>query len=247
MGMGGTVTVDFPWIFRLDAGNLDRGTSLTNGVGSEFMLIEAAAPVKVDDAKLKSLGLTATPVVSTGPKAWTREAPEFTVPEDLTAKQPGQGPIALATLVRGTFPAPEAVPPPWPGTSEEAPPPEEAPAKITPAPGNLLVLGTARPFIDDQIVEPGQGISWAGSLLKNSVDALSLGDVLLRLTQREPTPRPIKDLDRGAVRFYQFLLVGLAPLVYLVIGVTRLVLRRRRQERGLAEAIARPVAAGGAA
>jgi ABC-type uncharacterized transport system involved in gliding motility auxiliary subunit len=248
LGMGGTVTVDFPWIFRLDAANFDRETSLTNGVGGDFMLVEAAAPVKVDEAKAKELGLEVKRVLATGQQAWTREAPEFNVPADLTEKKPGQGPISIATLIRGQFPAAESTPPAWPSAGEETPP-DEPTGPVTPAPGNLLVIGTARPFVDEAIVDQGQGgIAWAGVLMKNAVDALSLGDVLLRLAQREPTPRPIKDVDRGTVLFYQFLIVGLAPLLYLAIGITRLVMRRRRQERGVAESASRALpAAGGAA
>jgi ABC-2 type transport system permease protein len=244
--LGQGITVDFRWIFRLDAANFDRSTSLTNGVGGDFMLIEASSPVKVDEAKAAELKLDVKRVLATGRDAWTREVPEFQVPEDINEVKESAGPVTMAALVRGQFPAPEETPPAWPPEpgQEDAPPPEPQ-APVEAKPGSLFVLGTARPFHDEALVDQSGQISWAGQLLKNAVDALSLGDVLLRLTLREPTPRPIKDVDRATVVLYQFVIVGLAPAIYLVIGVLRLVARRRAQERGVARAAA-AVAAGGA-
>ena len=54
---------------------------------------------------------------------------------------------------------------------------------------------------------------------------------LLRLTLREPRPRPIEDLSRNQVLFWQVMIVGLAPVLYLILGIVRLLRRKRRQER----------------
>jgi hypothetical protein len=242
---GQPITVDFHWNFRLDPSSFDRSTSLTNGVGGDVMVIDGASPVKLDDAKLKQLSIQATPVIDAPAKAWTRVVPDMSVPRDLNDVKPAAGPVHLAVLLKGQFPVPEGGPPPWtaPSGGESAPPPAEPPASpITAKPGSLLVIGTDQPFEDSQIADRSGRVNWSGVLLKNSVDALSLGDVLLRLTLREPTPRPIKPLERSSVVFYQFLIVGLAPLAYLVLGVVRLMLRKRKQEAGLPHLAVRGVA-----
>lgn len=221
---GGQVTVDFRWAFRLDASNFDQSTALSNGVGN-FVLINAAAPVRIDEAKVAELGLDVTPVLRSGESSWTRPVPTSTYPEDLNDKMPGAGPIPLAVLARGQFPAP-AEQPPDPAGEEW-----DAPAVGAPAPGSLLVLGTAEGFDDVTAVDPGGGLSWSAVLMKNSVDALSLGDVLLGLTAREPRSRPIRELDRAGVRLHQVLFIALAPLVYALIGLARLAVRHRRRDR----------------
>ena len=233
---GGQVTVDFRWTFKADAGNFDHGTAITNNVGG-FVLVDAAAPVELDKARLADQKLEATPIMSTGAKAWTRDVPTLDVPRDLNDPRPAEGPIVLAALVRGTFAPPDGAPPAWPGASEETQPPPPPP--VEPKPGSLLVLGMARPFTDNMIADPQSGaVGWAGVLLKNAVDALSLGEELLRLTAREPVERPIRDVERGTILLYEAIMIGLAPAIILVIGVLRLLARRRRTERSWTPATA---------
>jgi ABC-type uncharacterized transport system involved in gliding motility auxiliary subunit len=162
------------------------------------------------------------------------------IPEDLNDPKPGEGPIALAALVRGTFKAPDGGPPSWPGAPEGSSDPEPAP--IEAKPGSLLIVGMARPFIDQMIADPSGGVAWSGLLLKNAVDALSLGEELLRLTAREAIERPIRDVERGTILVYQVVMIGLAPALILVFGILRMIARRRRQELVFA-----PSATGGAA
>jgi ABC-2 type transport system permease protein len=239
------ITVDFRWNFRLDPSALDRTTSLTNGVGGDLMVIDGASPVVLDEAKLKQLGISAMPVINAPPRAWTREVPEAQIPRDINDVKPPTGVVRLAVMLKGTFPAPEGARPAWPAAQGAPPPPEgPEPPAVTSKAGSLLVVGTDQPFTDQQIADRGGRVNWSGALLKNSVDALSLGDILLRLTLREPTPRPIKPLERSAIVFYQFLIVGLAPLAYLALGIARLVMRKRKQEAG---APPRPHAAAGVA
>ena len=44
-------------------------------------------------------------------------------------------------------------------------------------------------------------------------------------------PRPIEDLSRNEILFWQLVIVGFAPVVYLALGLVRLLRRRRLQER----------------
>ena len=82
------------------------------------------------------------------------------------------------------------------------------------------------------IVEPSTGaLGWAGVLAKNATDALSLDEALLGLSLREPRSRPIAELSRSQVLLWQFVIVGFAPLIYLVLGIVRMLGRKRRQER----------------
>ena len=188
--------------------------------------------------KVAELGLEVTPLLRTGEASWTREVPAVL---RAAGHQRGAGehagPISpgdAGCVV--SFPAPDPSAPAWPAKAGPfGQPPEpgqpEAPVEFAAAPERWsLLLGTARPFIDDAIVDPSGRMGWAGILVKNAVDALSLSDALLRLTLREPVSRPIRDMSRSSVVLYQVLIVGLAPAIYLALGITRLVLRRRRQE-----------------
>jgi ABC-2 type transport system permease protein len=219
-------SIDFRWAFPLDASNFNHDSALANGLGGTIV-IQSSAPVEKDDAKLKSLGLAFTPILSTGEHAWTRDVPTTEIPEDLNDVQPFTGPIPLVALVRGQFPAPAATPPAWPQQPAEG---EPAPAPVTAKPGSVLVVGSALPFMDGQIAAP-DGLTWSGGLLKNAVDALSLGDELLRLTVRDAQPRPIKDVDRGTRLAYEVAMIGLGPALIAVLGIVRLVARKRRQEQ----------------
>lgn len=221
------VTVDFRWSFQLDAANFNRETSLANGLGG-MVVIQAASPVEKDDARLAELGLSFTPVLSAGSDSWLRDVPVGQIPEDINDEMPGAGPIPLVALVRGSFPAPAPTAPAWPGADPESQP-EQPAGPVEAKPGTLLVAGMASPFRDDQIVMEG-GLTWSGALIKNAVDALSLGDTLLRLTVREATPRPLRNLDRGALLTWEAILIGLAPLLVALFGIVRLVARKRRQE-----------------
>ena len=239
MGNGGQVTVDFRWLFRLDAANFDRGTALANNI-SGFVFVESAAAITLDDTKLKELGLNVTRVMTTGPRSWTRDVPVTDVPPDFNDEREGVGPLCVAALVRGSFGAPEGSAPAWPGAPEGQVEPEPAP--LEPKPGSLVVIGTARPFMDDALADSSGAVAWSGLLLKNSVDGLSLGEELLSLTARDPIERPIRDVERGTVLLYEVIMVALAPAIILVLGIAWLVARKRRQERRYA-----PAAGGGAA
>jgi hypothetical protein len=239
------ITVSYRWIYELDAADFEPGSSLANGVGG-FMMVEASSPVRVDEARAQELGLEVESVLRAPAGSWTRPVPQFQPPADLNDQRPAEEGLALAVMARGQFPAPDAQPPAWPPARPGMPPEaEEEAVELAAAPGKLLVLGLARPLIDDQIVDRSVGgIGWAGSLVKNAVDAFSLGEALLRLTLREPRPRPIEDLSRSEILFWQVVIVGLAPLIYLVLGLVRLLRRRRLQERSW-EPSAEVAAAGG--
>jgi hypothetical protein len=225
---GQAQTVEFPWIFELDAASFDAGTSLSNGVGG-FMLVEAGAPVRVDALRTAELGLDVQPVLSSADDAWTRTVPSYELPADFGDPGAAEGPVPLAVLVRGQFPPPEGAPPEDPAQADN---PLTMPAEPVPAAGSLLVMGTARPFLDQLIVEPSTGaLGWAGVLAKNATDALSLDEALLGLSLREPRSRPIAELSRSQVLLWQFVIVGFAPLIYLVLGIVRMLGRKRRQER----------------
>jgi len=218
------VTINYRWSFKLDAANFDRGTALSNGIGG-FVIIESASPVTKDEVKLKELGLEWQQVLATGEASWTRDVPTESIPADLNDERPNEGPIPLAGLVRGTFPEPASPPPPWAsGAPDQAPP-----APVEGKPGALLVVGTANAFRDEQVQDQG-GLNWAGALLRNAVDALSLGDVLLRLTVKEPLERPIRDVERSTRLVYEAAMIGLAPAVIAALGALRMIARKRRQQ-----------------
>lgn len=251
MGFGPPVTVDFRWTFRLDTSNATSELPFVDELGS-FLLVDAAAPVEIDRAVLDDLGLEASVVLTTDEDAWTREVPQASIPRDLNDEQPGEGPIPLAVLVRGTFPDTEAEGDPTGSNAsvdeddESEDGDEDGAGGAAAATGSgLLVMGSATSLHDARIASPEGGLSWEASLLSGAVDALSLDEVLLGLRVKTPTSRPIRDIERAEILLYQLLFVGLAPLIFLAAGLGRLIARKRKQERPWRPAERDAAAAGG--
>ena len=137
----------------------------------------------------------------------------------------------LAVLVEGTFPDTfegQDIPQ-WPAvpTAEgEMPEPViDNPAPVTPAAGQLLVIGSAKMFDDGVIAAPQNAL-----LLLNAVDYMAGSQELLSIRSKILTNRVLKPVSAASKLFWRFIAVLLVPLVLTIFGITRSTMRRKEAE-----------------
>jgi ABC-type uncharacterized transport system involved in gliding motility auxiliary subunit len=70
-------------------------------------------------------------------------------------------------------------------------------------------------------------------LARNSVDALARGEELINIRSKQFVNRSIKETSSGQRWFYRFLTMGLVPVVFIAVGVTRSILIKKGKERYL--------------
>lgn len=208
--------------------------------------------LELDDAKLDALGLDHEVLFTTTDNAWFVEPDGPLTPEQVDPDEhESAGPVALAVLLRGTFPAP-------PATAEEAEEPQSANGEETAASspadaeasdtttnedaaepageGRLLVVGSARMFSDGIL-----GAHDNGLLLVNAVDTLTLGPELVDIRGKSLKPRTFETPQGGAKLWWRFFAVGMVPLLVALVGIARAMLRRRAREQYRREVL-RPAA-----
>ncbi|MCE9636172.1 MAG: hypothetical protein K8T90_10755 [Planctomycetes bacterium] len=104
-------------------------------------------------------------------------------------------------------------------------PPDSAPSDVTPAPGQLILLGCARLW--------QQGFAEAlgdGSFLLNCLDALTLDEDLLVVRSKQATDRRFDAPKEGQVLFWTLTPLVFVPLALLAVGLGIGVVRMRRRE-----------------
>ena len=124
-----------------------------------------------------------------------------------------RGPFPLAVLLEGTFPDPF---------------PSARSSPLTPAPGKLFVIGAVTPFQEQLIKNGGHA-----HLLLNAIDALTLGEDLIRIRAKEPMDRSIGSVSSGAKAWWRFFVSLLVPLGIACAGWARLLWRKRAKQQYL--------------
>jgi ABC-type uncharacterized transport system involved in gliding motility auxiliary subunit len=229
MGMSQPVEAPFQMLVMLDT--MDKETSITSRLTGVFYLWGTA--LNVDEAKLKELGLSYRTLMSSTEGAWKvpfdmdnfNPGRDFEQPEDLNGPYPlmamieGQFPDTFAETGRPVWPVPE----PEPGQLPPPPPPEEADAaEITPAPGQLVLLGCSEMFRRSFI----QGAPGNLDLFMNAVDAVTLGDDLVNVRGRKPILRAISQPDDKTRSFWKIVNYGLASSIIALVGIVSAFVRR---------------------
>jgi ABC-2 type transport system permease protein len=227
-----TSPVKFPVQVRVTPENMNTNDPITNRVDSLFYVWGSA--LEVDGKKLQENGLKAQTIFSSSRNTWFvpfKNEP-YTQEELDETKNEMKGPQTLAVRVSGVFPDPfkgKGVPPwsdaenPQEGnTTEETALPEE------PKKGNLIFIGCADMFSNRALGAMNNGL-----FMMNAVDSLTLGDDLISIRSKAQPSRSIHEVSAGQRIFYRFFTTGLAPLVLVVIGATRLMFRRRRRNQYL--------------
>ena len=226
--------VKLPMQIRVTETQMDQDSPLVNRIGSLFYLW--GTPVYADSEKLASRQLTATTLITSSDDCWSEPWSDGILSPAIFNPQGKQqlGAQPLAVLVEGVFPdlwADREVPQ-WPA---EAAPTEgedplaagpQTPAPITPAPGQLLVIGSAKMF-DDNIV----GAMQNPLLIMNAADYMAGSQALLSIRSKTLTNRVIKQVDQGGKVFWRAVTIFLVPTLFAIFGFTRAAMRRKEARR----------------
>ncbi|MBI5091310.1 MAG: Gldg family protein [Candidatus Hydrogenedentes bacterium] len=231
--LGGGTTVRFAMQMLISGDSMDPDVSITSRLSSVFYLWGSA--LTLDQDKLKQNGLEAKVIMNSGKSAWkvAKDAPlsrsvlEQPGPDaelkqyPLMAMVTGQFPDAFKDKPRPVWPEPEQ----RPGQPPRPSPPEDATVKpVTPAPGKLILLGCSEMFRKNFLQGGGGGNL---DLFLNSVDAVTLGDDLIKVRGKKPIDRTIErpsDAKRNTWKAVNY--AGMSSLI-AAIGIVSAVTRRR--------------------
>lgn len=228
--------VKLPIQIKVPEAQMSQESGLTNRIAQTFFLW--ATPVYADEAILEDHGLTSTTLIHSSGNVWSEGFGEGRLPDTLFSPVGKEmlGPQPLAVLIEGTFPdtyAHQGVPD-WPGAGDSASaggpnqpaPQDNTPTPITPNPGQLLVIGSAKMFDDGVIAAPQNAL-----LLLNAVDYMAGSRDLLSIRTKTLTNRTLKPMEAGTKLFWRFVTILLVPIILAVVGMTRAAMRRKEATR----------------
>jgi hypothetical protein len=203
-----SMPVKLPLHIRIGASGMNAGVSITSRL--ESMLYLWGSAITVDDKKLDELGLTKTILLSASRDSWTipAEKEPFT-PRTLTATPAVKyGPFPVAVMIEGTFPGPSK-------PSRRLP--DETPSK-----GKLILVGAATPF-QESVIRAGGHLNF----FINSIDALCLGEDLIKIRAKRPVDRSISAISTPAKVWWRFFASLLAPILIALFGGLKIFSRTR--------------------
>ncbi len=232
MRMQTSEPVKLPMQIKVSETQMSQESGLTNRIAQVFFLW--GTPVQSDESILTGHGLQATSLIHSSDNVWMETFSEGRLPGSLFSPQGktmlGAQPLAL--LVEGQFPdtfAGQNVPqwPVAPPAEGEMPTPATAdPAPVSPAPGQLLIIGSAKMFDDGVIAAPQNAL-----LLLNAIDYLAGSKELLSIRSKILTNRVLKPVAAPTKLFWRFVAVLLVPLLLTLFGITRATMRRKDAEQ----------------
>lgn len=239
-----------PFAIRASASNAAADSYLTRNLGDQAFLF--ASFLEWDEARLRELGLTATPLWTTSERSWTLAWKGGWIPNSFLVwppspfEAPGKPPVvprrfpraALAALFEGTFPLP-AEPltfrPPQPAEGgaepESRPRPRHDPANPG-KPAKLYFVGCSEAFKNTRIADREFR---ADQFLANTAAALvfdreafgvSGGRGLASVASQRPAARGFGPLEDGAKLSWRIAVQAAAPVLFLAAGLMWLWRRR---------------------
>ena len=237
---GGASLVPYPFWPKVAGEGFDRSVPALGGVQSA--VLPWTSPVEMIPAKLE--GKKFIPLLRTSARALAHG-----LPAQLTGEQQGllppseQEPLVLAALVEGklaSFFKGRGIP-----AIAQAPIAASKFVESTES-GRLIVVGSSA-FVTDQFVSLLQrlpGRSQNLLLLQNLVDWLTLGEGLIGIRARVAPIYPLTNASEGKQGFVQGINLLAIPLLVIVYGAMRFLLRRR--DRRVYEEHYRPARRAGA-
>jgi ABC-type uncharacterized transport system involved in gliding motility auxiliary subunit len=226
--------VRVPMQIRVTETQMDQDSPVVNRIGSLFYLWGSA--LATDPAVLAENDLEARELISSSDNTWTlpwAPGPLTTAMID-PAGQDMVGPQPLAVLVTGQFPDTfaETGAPAWPpeaaaeADTAAAMGPDADEAPVTPAPGQLLLIGSAKMFDDNIIPAPQNAL-----LMLNAVDYLAGSQELLSIRAKTLTQRLIKPVEASEKMAWRVFVVLFVPVVLAAFGFLRAARRRAAAAR----------------
>ena len=191
--------------------------------------------LEVADDMLKQLNLKPSVLFTSSSRSWKVPYESGLLKQESTefprAGSPGKFPLGVIVQGQFTNAFSGSGVPAWPNaektqdqSSTQVPPakPEE---KLEPKPGKLVVLGCAKMFSDDLIVNTANL-----NVFANLVDSLALGDDVIQIRSKSQMNRDIKKLSDGQKVGLRFMAVVLVPALWIGFASLRLFLRRKEKQ-----------------
>ena len=226
--LGQGQTVNLPTHIRVNNSSMDQETSITSRLSTVFYLW--GSPLAINAETLAKHGLQSRTLMSTTDRAWSLPGSSQLTNDTCTPPESGGKAFPLMAMVTGQFPDAfkDQPRPAWPIDEQPRPgqppkpPMEEGEATpVTPAPGKLILLGCSEMFRSN-FLQAGNM-----DLFINSVDAVALGDNVVKIRSRKPIDRAINQPPVGTRRFWKLINYALATTIIAGIGITTTALRRR--------------------
>ncbi|MFH0985977.1 MAG: Gldg family protein [Candidatus Omnitrophota bacterium] len=226
-----SVPVKIPIQILITQAGMNPDVSITSRLSPIFYLW--GTRLKLNEAKIKSQGLKVETLLTSTKDSWTVPfKAENLTPQDLNplADSP-HGPFPLAVMAQGLFqdlyagrPAPAW---PKPGTSEAENKAIEAPqpAPLEVKSGKMILVG-ASSFFQKHLLRNSGHLTF----FLNCVDALTLGDELVRIRSKQPIERSLSRMSSGSKVLWRFLATLLVPILIAFIGIVKGVIKRRSKQ-----------------
>lgn len=231
MRMQTSEPVKLPMQIKVPESQMDQNSGLTNRIAQIFFLW--GTPVITDESILNSHQLQANNLVFSSDNVWQEPFSEGRLSGTVFSPQGKTmlGAQPLAVMIEGQFPDTfeGAETPQWPvvpnADGTPSAPAADNPAPVTPAPGQLLVIGSAKMFDDGVIAAPQNAL-----LLLNAVDYMAGSQELLSIRSKILTTRVLKPVATSTKLFWRFVAIFLVPILLTIFGVTRATMRRKEAE-----------------
>jgi ABC-2 type transport system permease protein len=226
-----SVPVKVPIQILVNQSGMNPDVSITSRLSPLFYLW--GTRLKLNDAKIKSQGLKVETLLTSSKDSWTVPfKSDNLVPKDLSPLPDSpHGPFPLAVMAQGLFqdlyagkPMP-AWPKPEPAgpadKAVEAPSPKPLEAKS----GKMILVGAAS-FFQKHLLRNSGHLTF----FLNCVDALTLGDELVRIRSKQPIERSLDRMSSGAKVLWRFLATLLVPIIIALLGIMKGVIKRRSKQ-----------------
>jgi len=222
--------IKIPIQIMVDQSTMNQKVSITGRLEAIFYMWGTA--LNIDNAKIKENDLKQTILFTSSRNSWEIPYHSGTLTaEDIEMKSSERKAFRpLAVMWEGQFPdvykgkeVPE-----WTKTDKSALTAlERTPLNLKP--GKLLVVGCSKMF-EEEIIKVGGGMIM---FFMNSVDALTLGGELVDIRSHQPVNRAISPVSKSGKLWWRFMAVFLMPIIVVILGVIRMIFRRREKERYL--------------
>ncbi|MBN1871285.1 MAG: Gldg family protein [Candidatus Omnitrophica bacterium] len=220
--------VKMPMQIKVLEGQMNKDVSITSNLSSIFYLWGSA--LDINQSSIDNLNLTVTELFTSSGNSWTIpfHYGDITYDDTNPPKSVERKTFPLAILVTGQFPdtfeGREV--PPWPkaaeGEEDYERPVEEK--KLNPKPGKLILVGCSEMF-GKNLLQQESHISF----LLNAVDAITLGDELIKVRSKRVIDRSIRKLSAVAKAGWRFFAVAFIPGALCIAGGTMVFLRKRKK------------------
>lgn len=214
------IPVKAPIQIMVSTNAMNPEISITSQLSSLFYLWGSALEMKED--VLSAQNLNADVLFYSSPNSWLVpfSGNEMYLPDFKKDKATAAGPFPLGVYVRGQFQdvfAGKEIPK-WPLKENEDETAEETEAEsireaLVPAPGKLILVGAFTMF-QKQLIPSGGHFNF----LVNAIDALTLGEALVKIRSKQPIDRSITRVSASEKIFWRVMVSGLTPAILIVMG-----------------------------